>query len=259
MPIVRDVDTFLKDRFLFSGNNIILENNELPSIQVLKRCIPLSVASVWFSDKEYDFTAVELEKNCPVPAGCQSMPLRSFFWEKKQNPEITSKAARARCLLNFRSEFRYCSCCGGALKDDDVLTARVCVQCGRPVFPKLEPAVIVLVQKENKILLARHKNRNDNVFSCIAGFVEAGEKIEETVSREVMEETGIKVCNVRYVGSQAWPYPDQLMLAFVCDWQEGEIVIQEDELVEAAWFDRTNLPKIPSPGSVAYNLIAGLF
>ena len=91
MPIVRDVDTFLKDRFLFSGNNIILENNELPSIQVLKRCFSLSVASDWFSDKEYDFTAVELEENCPVPAGCHSMPLRSFFWEKKQNPEITSK------------------------------------------------------------------------------------------------------------------------------------------------------------------------
>ena len=104
-----------------------------------------------------------------------------------------------------------------------------------------------------------HKNRTKGLFTCIAGFVETGETIEQTVEREVFEETGLKVKNIRYAGSQAWPYPDQLMLAFCCDWESGEIKIQEDELAGADWFSPDKLPKIPGPGSVAYNLITGIF
>lgn len=257
--ISKKIDRFMSDHFVFCENNIILQDGKLPEEAVLHRCFDLNVASDWFNDEEYDFTAVELEKNCPTPAGCQEIPLRQFFWDKKDSPFSVTKAARAKGLLNFRKNKRYCAYCGGALKDDEKFVAKVCVQCERQYFPQLEPATIILVNKGDKILLANHKNRTTNFYSCIAGFVETGETIEETVAREVKEEVGITVKNIRYVGSQAWPYPDQLMLAFTCDWESGEIKIQEEELNAAAWFDKNNLPAIPPEGSVAYNLINGLF
>lgn len=249
---------FLKGHFIFCGNRIILQNGQLPDEGVLAKCLELNVASDWFNDEEYDFTAVELEKDCPVPAGCEEIPLREFFWEQRQTPSVITKASRARGLLNFRKTKRFCSCCGFPLKDDEHLVARVCTNCDRQYFPQIEPAVIILVRKGEKILLAEHQNRNDGVFSCIAGFVEAGETIEQTVVREVREETGLTVKNVRYAGSQSWPFPDQLMLAFYCEWERGEIQVQMEELKQAQWFDKENLPKIPAPGSVAYNLIHGL-
>lgn len=257
--ISKKLTSYLKDHFIFCGNNIILQNDKLPDEKVLNRCFELNVTSDWFNDEEYNFSAVELEKDCPVPAGCQEIALRSYFWESRLNPSIVTKASRAKGLLNFRKNKRFCSYCGFPLKDDEHFVAKFCPNCDRQYFPQLEPAVIIVVKKEKQILLAEHKNRNDGVFSCIAGFVETGETIEQTVVREVKEETGLNVKNIRYAGSQAWPYPDQLMLAFYCDWESGEIKIQEEELKQANWFDLDKLPRIPPPGSVAYNLINGLF
>ena len=256
--VSNNLTSFFNVHFIFCGNNIILQNGQLPDRGVLTRCLELNVASDWFNDDEYDFTAIELEKNCPVPAGCEEIALRDFFWERRQNPLVITKASRAKGLLNFRKTKRFCACCGFPLKDDEHFVARTCTNCDRQYFPQIEPAVIILVRKEGKILLAEHQNRNDGVFSCIAGFVETGESVEQTVIREVKEETGLKVKNLRYAGSQSWPFPDQLMLAFYCDWESGEIQVQQEELKQARWFDMNNLPKIPAPGSVAYNLIHGL-
>ncbi|WP_261793799.1 NAD(+) diphosphatase [Treponema pectinovorum] len=257
--ISKKLERFMKDKFLFCGNNIILQDGNLPEEKTLKRCFDLNVASDWFNDEEYDFSAVELEKNCPTPAGCEEIPLRQYFWDAKNEPFSVKKAARAKGLLNFRRDNRYCSFCGGALKDDECFVAKVCVQCGRQYFPQIEPAVIILVKKDDKILLAKHKNRATNFYTCIAGFVEIGETIEQTVAREVKEETSLNVKNIRYVASQAWPYPDQLMLAFTCEWESGEIKIQEDELTDANWFSLQDLPPTPPEGSVAYNLIHSIF
>lgn len=255
MALIHNINSILANRFIFCGNDIILKEGKLPDESTMSKCLEFQVAADWFNDEDYSSTVIELEKNSPVPSGYEAVPLRDFFWQEKLDSEITNKAARAKGLINFRKNKRYCSCCGGALKDDDSFTARTCVQCGRQFFPQLEPAVIVIVKKGDKILLAEHKNRNDGMYSCIAGFVETGETIEETVKREVKEETGITVKNIRYAGSQAWPYPDQLMLAFYCEWESGEIKIQEDELKDAQWFAPDSLPKTPPPGSVAYNLI----
>ena len=126
-------------------------------------------------------------------------------------------------------------------------------------FPRIEPAVIVLVHKEDEILLVKNKNRSSNFFGCVSGFVEHGETLEQCAVREVQEETGITIQNVRYAGSQPWPFPDQLMIAFTADYKEGEIHMQESELDDAGWFRRDALPEIPRPGSVAYNLISGNF
>lgn len=167
-------------------------------------------------------------------------------------------ASRALGLLNWRKRNRYCGRCGGRMEEHPVEVARRCSACGEMAWPDVSPAVIVRVEKEGKILLARHAYRNRDVFACIAGHVDTGETAEECVRREVREETGLEVDDIRYRGSQHWPFPNQLMLAFTARWVSGEIRVQEEELLEAGWFAPDELPKTPLPGSVAYRLIHGL-
>ena len=135
------------------------------------------------------------------------------------------------------------------------MTARVCPDCGNIIYPRIDPCIIVLVYKEGKILLARHVQRNQDIYACIAGFVEAGEPIEHAVEREIMEETGLKVKNIRYFGSQSWPFPAQLMFGFIADYESGEISLQAEEISDAQWFDPDHCPASPQPGSIAYRLI----
>ena len=144
------------------------------------------------------------------------------------------------------------------MEEHPVEVARQCSACGEVAWPDVSPAVIVRVEKEGKILLARHAYRNRDIFACIAGHVDTGETAEECVRREVREETGLEIDDIRYRGSQPWPFPNQLMLAFTARWAGGEIRVQEEELLEADWFSPDNLPKTPLPGSVAYRLIHGL-
>ena len=278
MPIISNqMNVFCEIHFIFRENSIILQGDSLPDEKTVRRCFEMNVAEDWFAEFEYGYSAMLLEKDTPNPAGCTAIPLREFFYRMSQKEriedfasitneskkisgaELAGLAARAKGLLNFKNEKRFCAKCGGVLEDDKYLTARICQHCKKQYFPQLEPAIITLVNKGDEILLACHKNRNDDVYSCIAGFVEMGETIENAVYREVLEETGIKVKNIRYVGSQSWPFPDQLMLAFRAEYESGEIKIQESEITDAKWFKRNALPKTPTPGSVAYNLINGMF
>ena len=265
MAIVSNkINTFRKHHFIFRENSILLQDGELPDAKTMKKCLELSVASDWISEIDMDYTAIMLEPDTPNPKGCQDIPLREFFAMHQNDTEkgfenMTALSARARGLLNFHSQKRFCSICGSLLKDDAKFTARTCTKCGHQFFPQIEPAVIVLVTKGDEYLLANHANRNTDVWTTLAGFVEMGETIEQAVHREIFEETGIRVKNVRYVASQAWPYPDQLMLAFRAEYDSGEIKVQKDEIREAKWFKKDSLPKVPPPGSVAHNLISGLF
>jgi NAD+ diphosphatase len=161
-------------------------------------------------------------------------------------------------LLNWRAKHRCCGACGGPLEEHPTEAARKCGACGHVDYPGMFPAVIVRVEKDGKILLARHAQRSQEFYTCLAGYVEVGESLEEAVHREVREEVGIELDAVRYVCSQPWPYPNQLMLAFTAKWKSGELVLQPDELSDARWFDQADLPNIPPEGSVAYRLIRGL-
>ena len=261
MPIISNqMNTFYDTHFIFRENSIILMNNSLPDLNTMRRCLELSVASDWFSEPEKKYTAILLEKDTPNPSGCTDIPLREFFHANDCNADgLGALAARARGLMNFKLKKRYCALCGGALRDDKEFVARTCVQCGEQFFPQLEPAIIVLVSRGDDYLLAKHAKRSTSVWTCLAGFVEMGETVEAAVCREVFEETGVRVKNIRYVASQSWPFPDQLMLAFRADYESGEIKVQEDEILEAKWFRKDALPEIPGPGSVAHNLISGLF
>ena len=170
---------------------------------------------------------------------------------------LSGPASRALGILNWHDSTRYCGRCGAPLTDHPSELARLCPSCSHVTFPRISPAIIVLVRKEGKILLARHAHRNQDVFACIAGFLEHGETLEECVAREVREEIGIEVTNVTYAGSQSWPYPDQHMVAFYADWAAGEIAVDGTEIAEARWFDPLNLPNTPMPGTVAWKLIHG--
>lgn len=169
-------------------------------------------------------------------------------------------AGRALGLLNWRRDHRFCGRCGGAMEEDpQEVAARRCTVCGAVAWPDVSPAVIVRVEKEERILLARHAYRDRDVWACIAGHVDTGETAEECVRREVREETGLEIGDIRYRGSQHWPFPNQLMLAFTARWVSGEIRVQEEELLEAGWHDPAALPETPGRGSVAYRLIHGKF
>lgn len=263
MPMISNQpNLFYESHFVFRGDSIILQDGKMPDESVLRRCHEHQIASDWFSETEFNYSAIELEKDAPSPAGCEAIHLRDFFWRMRdsdQQKKIAALSARAKGLLNFRKNKRFCSICGSPLEDDPKFTARTCTKCGHQFFPQIEPAIIVLISRGNEILLAQHQNRTYGFYSCIAGFVEIGETIEDAVVREIKEETGLDVKDVRYVASQSWPFPDQLMLAFRAEYAGGELKIQKDEIREAKFFPRDNLPQTPPPGSVAYNLIHDTF
>ena len=133
--------------------------------------------------------------------------------------------------------------------------AKECSECSRLEFPRISPAIIVLIEKGDALLLARSARFAGQFFSVLAGFVEPGESLEAAVYREVMEEIGISVKNIRYFGSQPWPFPDSLMIGFTAQYESGEIRIDGEEIVEAGWYQAGNLPKIPGKLSIARQLI----
>ena len=135
------------------------------------------------------------------------------------------------------------------------MRAKECKTCGRLEFPRVSPAVIVLVEREDTLLLARSPGFPGRFFSVLAGFVNPGESLEEAIHREVLEETGITVKDIAYFGSQPWPFPDSLMIGFTARYVSGEIRIDGDEIVEAGWFTPSHLPQIPGKMSIARQLI----
>ena len=199
--------------------------------------------------------SLTLKKEAKEPEGLKKNFVRECFVTK--DALTSSMIARARTLTKWSACTRFCSNCGGHLENSALVSAKNCPRCGKEYFPRIEPCVIVLVKKGDEYLLARHIRHASNIFTCIAGFIEAGESAEHAVRREVKEETGLEIENVRCAKSQSWPYPDQLMLGFYADYVSGDITIQKEELYEAAWFHKDALPPIPLCGSMAYSLIMG--
>lgn len=164
-------------------------------------------------------------------------------------------AGRAVQLLRWRRENAFCGCCGGICTPHAKDPAMVCVSCGFHQYPRINPCIIVLVLRRDQALLASNANFQGNFYSCLAGFIEAGESAEQALHREVKEEVNIDVTNLRYIGSQAWPFPHSLMLGYLADWQAGDISPDGAEIIAADWFTRDNMPQIPARGSIARELI----
>jgi NAD+ diphosphatase len=197
--------------------------------------------------------ATELAHNAILPGGWSLFGARELFG--KVPDEEVALAAYAIRILDYDRSTRFCGRCGRKTRALRTERARLCTDCNRIVYPRICPAIIVLVRKGDTILLARSSRFVAGQFSVIAGFVEPGENLEEAVHREVREEVGLTVANIRYFGSEPWPFPDSLMIGFVADHAGGEIVVDNNEIESAAWFGRDNLPLLPSSMSIARALI----
>jgi NAD+ diphosphatase len=188
------------------------------------------------------------------PPGCQFSKMRALW--PVMSHDLLAVAGRAFQIADWARTHRFCGACGGVMSL--VLGERCyrCLSCKFVAYPRISPAMMVLVKKGNSILLARNALAVGNRFSALAGFVEAGESVEETVHREVFEEVGLKVRNLRYFASQSWPYPHALMIAFTAEYDSGEIVVDPTEIAEANWYGPGDvLPEFLSGVSISGELI----
>ncbi|MDF2180394.1 NAD(+) diphosphatase [Aliiglaciecola sp. CAU 1673] len=163
--------------------------------------------------------------------------------------------ARAWQLALFYRTHRFCGQCGSAMHKVDWELATHCNRCQHRCYPRISPCIIVAIRDGNKILLARGSRHKEGMYSTLAGFVESGESLEQAVHREVMEEVGVRVSNLRYFGSQPWPFPHSLMVGFLADYDSGDIQVDGEEIQDAQWFNFDALPLIPPPFSIAGRLI----
>lgn len=168
---------------------------------------------------------------------------------------LFSVAGRAAQVLDWERDHQFCGRCGSLMQPHTRERAMTCEPCGTVNYPRIAPCIIVLVTRGEEMLLARNSNHPRAMYSTLAGFIEAGETAEETLVREVREEVGLEVCNLRYFQSQSWPFPNQLMLGFFADYAGGDIVCDPSEIADAQWFHPQQLPLIPPPASVAGQLI----
>jgi NAD+ diphosphatase len=158
-------------------------------------------------------------------------------------------------LLDWQAHHQFCGQCGSPTERKTTEHAMQCPQCGLVVYPRISPAVMVLVRDGDKLLLARSPRFKPGVFSALAGFVEPGETLEQCAAREVREEVGVEIKNLRYFASQPWPFPNSLMVAFYADYAGGQITPDPTEIEAADWFSIDALPELPDPVSISRRLI----
>lgn len=196
-----------------------------------------------------------------LPAGWRSMQTRQAVHLMSAGQTINGSGPaghllRAYHLAQWRRDSVFCGTCGSKNADADNETARVCPACGRREYPRISPAIIVLIiNDQDQALLAHNINFTAGIYSLIAGFNEAGETLEATVARETREEVGLEVRDIRYVTSQPWPFPNSLMLGFTARYAEGTIKVDGAEIEDARWFNRNRLPDLPGKGSVSRHII----
>lgn len=184
--------------------------------------------------------------------GLEKYDLRASYFVIGQ--ALYDKAATASELVHWDLTSRYCPACGCKTERKQRIE-KVCPNCGMEMFPSISPAIIVLIQKGDSVLMVHARNFRGTFKGLIAGYVEPGESLEDCIRREVMEETGLIIKNVTYFGSQPWPYPSVLMVGFTAEYESGELKLQYEELDSGCFFSIDNLPELPQKLSLARKLI----
>jgi NAD+ diphosphatase len=197
--------------------------------------------------------AVALEESQALPEGWAALGLRDLFGLVDSTLAVLS--GRAYQLLEWDRNHQFCSRCGTPTEMRTDERSRTCPACKYTTYPLVSPAIMILITHQGKLLLARKASFPNGRFSALAGFVEPGETLEDTVIRETREEVGVEVKNIRYFGSQPWPFPHSLMVAFTAEYAGGELRPDGVEIEEARWFGLDELPKLPGSISISRRLI----
>ncbi|MGI8934302.1 MAG: NAD(+) diphosphatase [Phormidesmis sp.] len=197
--------------------------------------------------------AAELPQSVALPKVLTLCHLRELYGRLSE--DLFAIAARAVQLIEWDRTHQYCGHCATPTIQLPTERAKRCPQCQLRQYPRLSPAVIMLIYRGEEILLARAPRFRDGMYSVLAGFVEPGESLEETVAREVREEVGVEIKNIRYFGSQPWPFPNSLMVGFIAEYASGALTLEPTEIEAAAWFHKTDLPPVPGKLSIARKLI----
>lgn len=244
--------------FLFRENQLLV--NVSPQRLTIPTAAELQTLATHLKNKYYfgnfgDHACyiAELSEECMIPVGYELRGLRQMFGELPD--DLFWVAGRAAHIHHWDQTHRYCGRCGSPNKSKEDELAKKCPSCGSLTFPRISPAVIVAITRGDQILLATNSRFPGKFYSVLAGFVEPGENLEDCVRREIMEEVGIEVQNIRYFGSQPWPFPDSLMVGFTTEYADGEITIDGNEISHADWFTADQLPNIPGKISISRSLI----
>ena len=257
--------------FIFVGNSLLLTNNEGDNYSIpFSEEAPVALKE-WtyvqelpdidgYNCKAFRLTVPPININKFIAVGLRESYSKLPF-------SMYSMASKASELLFWNANTKYCGVCGAPMKKDTEISKR-CTNCGKEVWPQVAPAIIVRIRKSavydsagiltepEKILLVHARNfRRAEMYGLVAGFVETGETLEDCVRREVMEEVHVEIKNIRYYGSQAWPYPSGIMIGFTADYESGDICLQNSELSSGNWFSKDALPQIPDKMSIARKLI----
>ncbi|MBA3815473.1 MAG: NAD(+) diphosphatase [Parachlamydiaceae bacterium] len=236
--------------FIFINSKLLIDQNTLKPYQLKD-----------ISLKHKIFIGTFKGLNMYVGEACsEGLPSHTFLQDLQQlygkmDDALFALAGRAAQLLLWERTHQFCGQCGGRTSERINERAKICLTCNLLTFPKICPVMMVLIKKGNEILLARGVNFPAAFYSALAGFVDAGETLEHCIKREVFEEVGLYVENFQYFGSQSWPFPNSLMIAFTCEWKSGEIKIDPSEILDAQWFKKEDLPSLPPPFSISRILI----
>ena len=240
----------------FVGNQLLLPDGDAGALQA-QAADPLAGLAGLATVRHYlgtlagqDCWALLLPQ---APAGWAPVPLRTAML--RFDAPLAGLASRAAQVLEWDRSHRFCGVCGTATALLPGERARVCPACQHSAYPRLSPAMMALVWRPGELLLARSPHYAKGMYSALAGFVEAGESLEDCVHREVAEEVGLQVQGLRYYGSQSWPFPHSLMVAYTAAYASGQIVPQAGEIEDAQWFALDALPVIPPRFSIAGHLI----
>ncbi|MYM75929.1 NAD(+) diphosphatase [Duganella sp. FT134W] len=256
-PLISPQDHDQPITFVFHRGELLLRNNimGLPAPDDLSG-LPLAperIHPLGLWEGRY-YQAAWLDEQLLPDAAFGYHGLRSLFGVLDDG--FLGLAGRAFQLVEWARTHRYCGVCATPMQLLAGERCYKCPHCGHSAYPRISPAMMVLVRKGDQVLLAMHTNSPYKRYTALAGFVEAGESVEEAIHREVFEEVGLKVHNLQYFGSQSWPFPHSLMIAYTAEYLDGEIRVDQNEIAEARWFGAGDeWPELPVKVSIAARLI----
>lgn len=259
-PTAAELDSFSVSYCLFAGSKVLVEkqanetiNPFLSSEQLLELGADVPQLSVGVDAEGKVLMAGQASGELSSSDDYELMPLISLFF--LEPVDVAQLVGRAAQLQDWSDTHQFCGRCGGQTISSAKEYTRQCEPCNSLVYPRISPCIITLITRGEEFLLAKNAQTKGEWYSTLAGFVEPGESLEETLRREVFEEVGLKVGEIQYFGSQPWPFPAQLMVGYYAEYESGEIMVDGVEILEARWFTKETLPSFPGEFSIAGQLI----